>query len=102
VFYHNLAPTIAPLEEQLKAMGALNPEQQRQLSALRENSAPGLVYAYREPDRIVVASTSGFLGLGLDTILGIGEGGSLFWPELQGNQAARARGTFREPGGNVR
>jgi len=105
VFYHNLAPTIAPLEEQLKKLGALNPEQQRELSALGENSAPGLVYAYREPDRIVVSSTSGFLGLGLDTLLGIGEGGSLFWPELQANKAARERALargLRGPGGGVR
>ena len=68
----------------------------------KEQVTHSLVYAYREPDRIVVASTSGFLGLGLNTLLGIGEGGSLLWPELQGNKATRLPGHYREPGGNVR
>jgi len=74
LFYHNIAPALTPLAEQLKSMGALNSGQQHELDVLRENSAPGLIYAYGEPDRIVVASSSGFMGLNLDTLLAIGEG----------------------------
>jgi hypothetical protein len=74
IFYHNLAPMVNPLAEQLKAMGALNADQQHELDVLRQNATPGMIYVYGEPDRIVVASSSGFMGLNLDTLLGVGEG----------------------------
>jgi len=95
IFYHNLAPMIAPLAEQLKSLGALNSEQQHELAALRENSAPGLIYAYGEPDRIVVASSSGFMGLNLDTLLGIGEGNPALLSQFLGAS------TGLQSGGNV-
>ncbi len=84
IFYHNVAPMIGPLAEQLKTMGALNSDQQRELDMLRENSAPGLIYAYGEPDRIVVASSSGFMGLNLDTLLAIGEGEPFMLSQIVG------------------
>ncbi len=86
---------IAPLAKQLKSLGALNSEQQHELDALRENSAPGLIYAYGEPDRIVVASSSGFMGLNLDTLLGIGEGNPALLSQFLGAS------TGLHSGGNV-
>jgi hypothetical protein len=84
IFYHNVAPALTPLAEQLKSMGALNSDQQHELDMLRENSAPGLIYAYGEPDRIVVASSSGFMGLNLDTLLAIGEGKPFMLSQIVG------------------
>ena len=89
IFYHNLGPMINPLAEQLKAMGALNPEQQRELDLLRQNSTPGMIYAYGGPDRIVVASSSGFMGMNLDTLLGIGAGKPLALSQLLGTNVAQ-------------
>lgn len=87
IFYHNLGPMVNPLAEQLKAMGALNAEQQRELDILRQNSTPGMIYAYGEPDRIVVASSSGFMGMNLNTLLGIGAGKPLVLTQLLGTKA---------------
>ena len=87
VLYHNLAPALTPLANQLKAMGAISPAEQHELDALQANSAPGLIYAYGEPDRIVVASSSGFMGLNLDSFLAIGAGKPLMLSELLGGDA---------------
>jgi hypothetical protein len=87
IFYHNLGQMVNPLAEQLKAMGALNAAQQRELDLLRQNSTPGMIYAYGEPDRIVVASSSGFMGMNLDTLLGIGAGKPLVLSQLLGANA---------------
>jgi hypothetical protein len=92
IFYHNLKPVLAPLGEQLKAMGAMNSEQQQELDGLRQNSAPGLIYAYAEPDRIVVASSSGFMGMSLDTLLGISEANPWFLSQLLGSNVGRPLG----------
>jgi hypothetical protein len=74
LFYHNMGPTLAPLAEQLKAAGGLTAEEQRELNALGAYSTPGLIYAYGEPDRIIVASSSGFMGLNLDSLVSVGQG----------------------------
>jgi hypothetical protein len=81
IFYHNLGPVVGPLAEQLKASGALNPRQQQSVDALTANSAPGLIYAYGEPDRIVVATNTGFMGFDLGTLLTMGNNG-LFLPQM--------------------
>ena len=75
IFYHNLGPVVGPLAEQLKASGALNARQQQSVDALTANSAPGLIYAYGEPDRIVVATNTGFMGFDLGTLLTMGNNG---------------------------
>jgi hypothetical protein len=81
IFYHNIGPVVGPLAEQLKASGALTPRQQQSVDALTANSAPGLIYAYGEPDRIVVASNTGFMGFDLGTLLTMGHNGP-FLPQM--------------------
>jgi hypothetical protein len=51
------------------------------VDALTANSAPGLIYAYGEPDRIVVATNTGFMGFDLSTLLTMGNNG-LFLPQM--------------------
>ena len=74
IFYHNIGPVVGPLAAQLKSSGALTRQQQQSIDALTANSAPGLIYAYGEPDRIVVASNTGFMGFDLGTLLTMGHG----------------------------
>jgi hypothetical protein len=81
IFYHNVGPVVGPLTDQLKASGALNPEQRQAVNALAENSAPGMIYAYGEPDRISVASNTGFMGFDLGTLLTMGNNGP-FLPQM--------------------
>ncbi len=81
IFYHNIGPVVGPLADQLKSSGALTPQQQQSMDALPANSAPGLIYAYGEPDRIVVASNTGFMGFDLGTLLTMGHNGP-FLPQM--------------------
>ena len=69
------------LADQLKSSGALTPQQQQSIAALKANSDPGLIYAYGEPDRIVVASNTGFMGFDLGTLLTMGDNGP-FLPQM--------------------
>ena len=81
IFYRNIGPVVGPLVEQVKASGALTQKQQQSIDALTANSAPGLIYAYGESDRIVVASNTGFMGLDLGTLLTMGDHGP-FLPQM--------------------
>jgi hypothetical protein len=81
IFYHNIGPVVGPLVDQLKASGALTPKQRQSADALTANSAPGLIYAYGETDRIVVASNTGFMGFDLGTLLTMGNNGP-FFPQM--------------------
>jgi len=81
IFYHNVGPVIGPLAAQLKASGALNAQQRQSVDALTANSAPGMIYAYGEPSRIVVASNTGFMGFDLGTLLTMGHNGP-FFPQM--------------------
>src|SRR5580658_8814 len=78
IFYHNTGPVVGPLLEQIKTIDTLTPQQQQSIATLQANTAPGLIYVYGEPDRIVVASDSGFMGFDLGTLLTLGQGGGLF------------------------
>src|SRR5258708_26702546 len=69
IFYHNTGPVIGPLVEQIQSTGALTPQQQQSISYLQENTAPGLIYVYGEPQRIVAASSTGFMGFDLGTLM---------------------------------
>jgi len=81
IFYHNIGPVVGPLAEQLKTSGALTPQQRQSVDALTASSAPGLIYAYGEPDRIVVASNTGFMGFDLGALLTMGDNGP-FLPQM--------------------
>ena len=81
IFYHNIGPVVGPLVEQIKSLGTLTAQQQQSIAALQANTAPGLIYAYGERDRIVVASDTGFMGFDLGTLLTMGHGGA-FLPQM--------------------
>jgi hypothetical protein len=77
IFYHNTGPVVGPLLEQIKTIDTLTPQQQQSIATLQANTAPGLIYVYGEPDRIVVASDSGFMGLDLGTLMTLERGGPI-------------------------
>jgi hypothetical protein len=81
VFYHNIGPVVGPLAEQLKSSATLTPQQRQSIDALTANSAPGMIYAYGERDRILVASNTGFMGFDLGTLLNMGHNGP-FLPQM--------------------
>jgi hypothetical protein len=81
IFYHNIGPVVGPLVDQIKAVGTLSAQQQQSIATLQANTAPGLIYVYGEPERIVVASNTGFMGFDLGTLMTLGQGGS-FPPQL--------------------
>ena len=83
ILYQNLAGVLTPLADGLRATGALSGDQQKSIDALKAYSAPSLVYAYGEPDRIEVASTGSLFGLNLDALAGTG--GPFRIPSLLGN-----------------
>jgi hypothetical protein len=82
LLYYNLGSTVGPVFDQLKRGGLMTPAQEKSAAALTSNREPGLVYAYGAPDRIVVASRSGFFGLSLDTLLGLNAKGLAELPKL--------------------
>jgi hypothetical protein len=81
IFYHNIGPVVGPLVEQIKAVGTLTAQQQQSIATLQANTAPGLIYVYGEPERIVVASNTGFMGFDLGTLMTMGHGGP-FLPQM--------------------
>jgi len=81
IFYHNIGPVIGPLLDQVKSVGTLTAQQQQSIAMLQANTAPGLIYAYGEPERIVVASNTGFMGFDLGTLMTMGHGGP-FLPQM--------------------
>jgi hypothetical protein len=89
IFYHNIGPVVEPLADQLKATGTLTPQQRQSIDSLTANSAPGLIYAYGERDRIVVASNTGFMGLNLGTLLTMGHNGP-FLPQMMFDRAVNS------------
>ena len=89
IVYHHIGKSLGAIADQLKGSSALTPAQRQSLSALLANTAPGLICVYGEPNRIVAASKSSFLGFDLGTLAGIGEGRPLL-PLI-----ASSAGTFR-------
>lgn len=67
IVYHNLGSAVAPLARQLGAANGVSAQQRAAIDTLAANAAPGLIYAYGESDRIVVATQGTFFGLNLNT-----------------------------------
>ncbi|HWZ30109.1 MAG TPA: FecR domain-containing protein [Bryobacteraceae bacterium] len=80
LLYYNMGAQVGPALDQLKAL--MTPDQQKSASMLVQNREPGLIYAYGELDRIMVASRSGFFGLGLDTLVGLNTKGAGAFTQL--------------------
>ncbi|HTS76223.1 MAG TPA: FecR domain-containing protein, partial [Bryobacteraceae bacterium] len=82
LLYYNMGSTVGPIVDQLKAGKLMTPQQEKSAALLTENREPGMIFAYGEPDRIVVASRGGFFGLGLDTLLRLNAKGAAALPQL--------------------
>jgi hypothetical protein len=82
LLYYNMGSMAGPVVDQLRAGGLMTPEQQKLAGTLTSNRAPGLIYAFGEPDRITVGSRGGFFGLGLETLLGLNAKGAAALPQL--------------------
>jgi hypothetical protein len=67
LIYHNVGPLIGPIADQLKSLNAIPAAQRASIEALRTNSGPGLIFAYGEPDRIVISGTGPLFGLNLES-----------------------------------
>jgi hypothetical protein len=89
IFYHNIGPVVGPVAQQLRSSGVLTVQQRQAIDALVANSAPGMIYAYGEPNRIEVASNTGFMGFDLGTLLTMGHNGP-FLPQMFLGQTLRA------------
>jgi len=82
LLYYNMGSMLGPAVDQLKKSGLMTPDQQSSATQLTANREPGLIYAYGEADRIVVASRSGFFGLDLSALLGLNAKGMGALPQL--------------------
>jgi hypothetical protein len=102
VVYYNIGAVLGPMVDQLKSGGILPPDVQKSADLLAANREPTLIYAYGEPDQIVVASRGSFFGLGLDTLVGLNGNGAHMFPQLlspilsQG-KPARRQGASPQP-----
>lgn len=68
LIYHNVGPLIGPITDQLKTLSAITPAQRASIDALQANNAPGLIFAYGEPNRIVISGTGPLFGLSLESM----------------------------------
>jgi hypothetical protein len=68
IIYQNAGSSLGPIVKPLTSA------QQQSLSAMLANTDPGLICLYGEPDRIVAATRSSFLGFNLGTLMGIAHG----------------------------
>lgn len=68
LIYHNVGPLIGPIADQLKSLSVVTPAQRASIDALQANNAPGLIFAYGEPNRIVISGTGPLFGLSLQSL----------------------------------
>jgi ferric-dicitrate binding protein FerR (iron transport regulator) len=74
IVYYNLGPGLASALEALKKSVNLPPAQTKALEEFAANRAPTLIALYAEDDKITVASSSGFFGFGIESLLAAGSG----------------------------
>ena len=74
MIWHNAGKSLEAVTSQLKSSGSLQSAPGRSLAALLATGGPGLICVYGEPDRIVAATKSDFLGFNLGTLAGIEQG----------------------------
>jgi hypothetical protein len=68
LIYHNIGPLIGPIADQLKSLNAMTAAQRKSLETLEANNGPGLIFAYGEPDRIVISGNGPIFGLSLNSL----------------------------------
>jgi hypothetical protein len=88
--YQNLWSAVAPIAEQLKSTSVLTPAQRQSIDAFSQNSSPSLICAYGEADRITVANTGSFFGVGFESLLGAGNPGPFSVLQIIGKSAGRS------------
>jgi FecR-like protein/putative zinc finger protein len=73
IFYHDLAPLLAPIAGQVEKATKDLPEEQRLAVQVTADAPPTLAYAYAQDDRIIFAADSegGPFGLSPATLMGI-------------------------------
>jgi hypothetical protein len=68
IIYHNVGSALGPLANQLGSVAGTSQAHRESMQALAASAGPGLIYAYGEPDRIMVASNGSFFGLDLNSL----------------------------------
>ncbi|MDQ6759409.1 MAG: FecR family protein [Acidobacteriota bacterium] len=68
IVYHDLGGAINSVVDRLKSVHSLSAEEKQSIAALQASSAPGLIYAYGEPDRIVLSSSGSLFGFNMNTL----------------------------------
>jgi hypothetical protein len=68
IVYHNVGGLVGPLVDRLNSVSALSSEQKEAVAKLQSNSAPGLIYAYGEPNQITIAANGSLFGFSLDSL----------------------------------
>jgi hypothetical protein len=73
IFYHDLAPLLAPMAGQMEKAAKDLPEEQREALRATADAPPTLAYAYAQDDRITFAADSegGPFGLSPATLMGL-------------------------------
>src|SRR5260370_10147213 len=79
ILYHNMANILGPAVDAFKDTNAVTPAQRQSMLALKD-TPPGLIAAYGEPDRILLASNGTSLGLNATMLAGLKP---LFQPKKQ-------------------
>lgn len=74
VFYVNMGNSLESAAAAVKGAINLPADQQKAIDQLASSTGPVLITAYAGPDSITFASSSGFFGFGLDSLLAAGNG----------------------------
>ena len=74
VFYFNVGNSLESAAAVMKDSLKLSDAQKQAIETFTANNGPVLITAYAGPDSITVASSSGFFGFGLDSLLAAGKG----------------------------